>query len=146
MFDGSVVKYAPRVCSFFLPVTDSHCSDRPAGNLLDGETASEIMKIKRLKLPKDRQLLLLRQRISVLEDALHLTSEAGEAHPLLSPELLRIKQDLGCGVKVEDAEALGTERADVGTLLRSGSDLMRYFGASATEVCACSLLCSRQRC
>ena len=72
----------------------------------------------------------------MLEDALHLTSDVGEAHPLLSPELLRIKQDIAPEFETEDLEAQSPDKTDVGTLLRSGNDLVRYFGASATEVCA----------
>ena len=109
--------------------------------MLDEETTAELMKLRQLKCPKEQQLWLMSQRISVLEDALHLSSEDGETHPLLSSELLRIKQDNNLGIESEVQEVQGSDGAEGGTLLRSGKNQTRYFGASATEVrllfCAC---------
>ena len=102
--------------------------------MLDGESAAGLAKVRRFECTKEQHLLLMSKRISVLEDALHVSCETGEAHPLLTTELLCIKQRVNRLEEVEDRQVEETDWVDGGTLMMSGRKDMRYVGASATEV------------
>lgn len=82
-----------------------------------------------------RKLTSMSERISVLEDALQI--QGGASHPLLSSELLAIKQGVDAvqpiSQKAEDDEAEEELTDAFGTLSIREDKTMRFLGASATE-------------
>ena len=78
------------------------------------------------------RMVSLSNRICALEEALQI--ESSEDHPLLSPELLAIKQ--GVNIRFGDPEEDGDLSVGPkgGTLSVSEETGMRFLGASAAEV------------
>lgn len=76
------------------------------------------------------------ERIRALEDALAV--ESSETHPLLSPELLAIKQGIDSidsyADRADGDDAENEMLSAFGTLSVSEGKTMRFLGASAAEV------------
>ena len=84
----------------------------------------------------DSKLAAMSERIRALEDALAV--ESSESHPLLSPELLAIKQGIDSidsyADRADGDDAENEMLSAFGTLSVSEGKTMRFLGASAAEV------------
>ena len=82
------------------------------------------------------------ERIRALEDALAV--ESNESHPLLSPELLAIKQGIDSidsyADRADGDDAENEMLSAFGTLSISDGRTMRFLGASPINVCQIKLL------
>ena len=88
----------------------------------------------------DSKLAAMSERIRALEDALAV--ESSETHPLLSPELLAIKQGIDSidsyADRADGEDAENEMLSAFGTLSVSEGKTMRFLGASAAEVSQCT--------
>ena len=72
-------------------------------------------------------------RIRMLEDALQI--ECGQKHPLLTPELLAVKQGIVTSNNMYDEDSDTEEmRGSFGVLSVDENKSMRFLGATAVEV------------
>ena len=98
-----------------------------------GGVASKPMSIKHAL--AEYSLAAMSNRICALEEALQI--EVSEEHPLLSPELLAIKQGVNISFYDSDESYVRQIGTKAGTLSISEESGMRFLGASAAEVCVC---------
>ena len=92
--------------------------------------ASKPMSIKQAL--AEYSLASMSNRICALEEALQI--EVSEEHPLLSPELLAIKQGVNISFYDSDESYVREMGTKAGTLSISEESGMRFLGASAAEV------------
>ena len=92
--------------------------------------ASKPMSIKQAL--AEYSLASMSNRICALEEALQI--EVSEEHPLLSPELLAIKQGVNISFYDSDESYVREMGTKAGTLSISEETGMRFLGASAAEV------------
>lgn len=80
-----------------------------------------------------QKLRAMSDRIRMLEDALQI--ECGQKHPLLTPELLAVKQGIVTSNNMYDEDSDTEEmRGSFGVLSVDENKSMRFLGATAVEV------------